>query len=49
MEQIDAHAETDEMKATSIPTIQDLLDEDLHFPLTDQRQHEAKDPTRPST
>ena len=49
VEQIDAHAEPDEMEATSIPTVQDLLGENLHFPVTDQRQHEATDPTRPST
>ena len=49
VEQIDAHAESDEMEATSIPTVQDLLGEDLHFPMTDQRQPEATDPTRPST
>ena len=48
VEQIDAHAELDETKATSIPTVQDLLDEDLHFPVTDQQQHEVTDPTRPS-
>ena len=49
VEQIDAHAEPDEMEATSIPTVQDLLGEDLHFPVTDQRRHEVADPTRPST
>ena len=49
VEQIDAHAEPDEMEATSIPTVQDLFGEDLHFPVTDQRQHEATNPTRPST
>ena len=49
VEQIDAYAELDEMEATSIPTVQDLLGEDLHFPMTDQRQPEATDPTRPST
>ena len=49
VEQIDAHAEPDEMEATSIPTVQDLHGEDLHFPVTDQRQHEATDPTRPSS
>ena len=49
VKQIDAHAEPDEMEATSIPTVQDLLGEDLHFPVTDQQQHEATDPTRPST
>ena len=37
VEQIDAHVELDEMEATSIPTVQDLLSEDLHFPMTDQR------------
>ena len=37
VEQINAHAEPDEMEATNIPTVQDLLGEDLHFPMTDQR------------
>ena len=49
VEQIDIHTEPDEMEATSIPTVQDLLGEDLDFPMTDQRQHEVADPTRPST
>ena len=49
VEQIDAYVEPDEMEATSISTVQDLLGKDLHFPVTDQRQHEATDPTRPST
>ena len=49
VEQIDAHAKPDEMEATSIPTVQYLLDEDLHFPVTDQRQHEATNPDRPSS
>lgn len=35
VEQIDAHAEPEDMEATSIPTVQDLLGEDPHFPLTD--------------
>ena len=35
VEQIDAYAELDEMEATSIPTVQDLLGEDLHFPVTE--------------
>ena len=48
VEQIDTHAEPDEMEATSIPTVQDLLGEDLHFPVTGQQQHEVTDPTRPS-
>ena len=47
VEQIDAHAEPDEMEATSIPTIQDLLGEDPHYPLTVQQ--EVTDPTRPSS
>ena len=47
VEQIDAHAEPDDLKATSIPTIQDLLDEDLRYPLTDQQK--ATDPSRPSS
>ena len=49
VEQIDAHAEPDEMEATSILTVQDLHGKDLHFPVTDQRQHEVTDPTRQST
>ena len=49
VEQIDTHAEPEEMEATSIPTVQDLLGEDLHFPVTDQRQHEATNPDRPSS
>ena len=48
VEQIDAHAKPDETEATSIPTVQDLLGEDLHFPVTSQQQHEVTDPTRPS-
>ena len=36
VEQIDAHAEPNEMDATSIPNVQDLLGEDLHFPVTSQ-------------
>ena len=48
VEQIDTHAEPDEMEATSIPTVQDLLGEDLHFPVTGQQQHEVTYPTRPS-
>ena len=38
VEQIDVHAEPDEMEATSIPNAQDLLGEDLHFPVADQQQ-----------
>ena len=49
VEQIDAYAEPDEMEATSIPNAQDLLGEDLHFPVADQQQPEVADPTRPST
>ena len=49
VEQIDAHVEPDEMEATSTPNAQDLLGEDLHFPVTDQQQPEAADLTRPST
>ena len=33
VEQIDAHAEPEDTEATSIPTVQELLGEDLHFPL----------------
>ena len=47
VEQIDAHAEPEDMEATSISTVQELLGEDSHFPLTDQP--EATDPTRPSS
>ena len=47
VEQIDAHAEPEDMEATSIPTVQELLGEDLHLPLTDQP--EATDPVRPSS
>ena len=47
VEQIDAHAEPEDMEATSIPTVQELLGEDLRFPLTDQP--EATDPARPSS
>ena len=46
VEQIDAHVELEDMEATSIPTVQDLLGEDSRFPLTDQP--EVKDLTRPS-
>ena len=48
VEQIDAHVELDEMEATSIPNAQDLLGEDLHFPVADQQQPKAADPTKPS-
>ena len=47
VEQIDAHAEPEEMEATSIPTVQEFLGEDPPFPLTDQL--EATDPARPSS
>ena len=47
VEQINAHVEPDEMEATSIPTVQDLLGEDLHFLVIDQRQHKVTDPTSP--
>ena len=46
VEQIDAHAEPEDTKATSILTVQELFSEDSHFPLTDQP--EATDPARPS-
>ena len=36
VEQIDAHAEPDETEATSIPSSQDQLGGDLHFPVADQ-------------
>ena len=45
VEQIDAHAEPEEMEATSIPTVQELLSEDPLFPLTDQQ--EVTPPTQP--
>ena len=38
VEQIDAHAELDDTKATSIPSTQDQLSVDLHFPVADQQQ-----------
>ena len=38
VEQIDAHVEPDEMEATSTLNAQDLLGEDLHFPVTEQQQ-----------
>ena len=47
VEQIDAHAEPEEMEATSIPTVQELLGEDPPFPLTVQA--EVTDPARPSS
>ena len=47
VEQIDAHAEPEDMEATSIPTVQELLGEDSHFPLIDQP--DATDPARPSS
>ena len=47
VEQIDAHAKPEDMEATNIPTVQDLLGEDSHFPLTDQP--ETMDSARPSS
>ena len=41
VEQIDAHAESDETEATSIPSAQDQLGGDLHFLVADQQQTEA--------
>ena len=35
VEQIDTHAEPDETEATSIPSAQDQLGGDLHFPVVD--------------
>ena len=35
VEQIDAHAEPDEMEATSIPNAKDQLGGDLQFPVAD--------------
>ena len=45
VEQIDAHAEPEEMEATSIPTVQELLGEDPPIPLTVQQ--EVTQPTQP--
>ena len=45
VEQIDAHAEPEEMEATSIPTVQELLGENPPFPLT--AQQEMTPPTQP--
>ena len=45
VEQIDAHAEPEEMEATSIWTVQELLGEDSPFPLTVQQ--EVTPPTQP--
>lgn len=46
VEQIDAHAEPEEVEVTSIPTVQELLGEVPPFPLTVQA--EVTDPARPS-
>ena len=46
VEQIDAHAEPEEMEATSIPTVQELLGDALPFPLTGQQ--EVTPPNQPS-
>ena len=46
VEQIDSHAEPEEMEATRIPTVQELLGGDPPFPLTVQA--EVTDPARPS-
>ena len=45
VEQIDAHAEPEEMEATSIPTVQELLGDDPPLSLTIQQ--EATPPTQP--
>ncbi|XP_050264223.1 uncharacterized protein LOC126708473 [Quercus robur] len=45
VEQIDSHAEPEEMEATSIPIVQELLGEDPPFPLTVQQ--EVTPPTQP--
>ena len=45
VEQIDSHAEPEEMEATSIPTVQELLGEGPPFPLTVQQ--EVTPPTQP--
>ena len=46
VEQIDAHAEPEEMEATSIPTVQELLGDAPSFPLTGQQ--EVTPPNQPS-
>ena len=48
VEQIDAHAEPDKMEATSIPSAQDQLGGDVHFPVADQQQTKTADQTGPS-
>ena len=45
VEQIDAHAKPEEMEATSISTVQELLGEDPPFPLSVQQ--EVTSPTQP--
>ena len=47
VEQIDAHAKADDMEATSISTVQDLLGKDSRYPLTDQQ--EVTNPIWPSS
>ena len=47
VEQIDAHAELEDMEATSIPTVQELLGEDSHIPQADHPK--VTDPTQPSS
>ena len=48
VEQIDAHAEPDEIEATSIPRAQDQPGGDLLSPLADQQQTDAADQSGPS-
>ena len=38
VEQIDAHAEPNDMEVTSIPSTQNQLGVDLHFPVANQQQ-----------
>ena len=49
VEQIDAHAEPDDMEATSIPHTQDQLSVDLLFSEADQQQTRAANQTGSST
>ena len=49
VEQIDAHAESDDAEATSIPSTQDQLSIDPLFSVADQQQTRAANMTGPST
>ena len=48
VEQIDTTVESDDTEATSIPSTQDQLGVDLHFPVADQQQIRVADQTGPS-